>query len=358
MQKKYRILAINPGSTSTKISLFENDENVMTQSITHSEAELHDFQHIQDQEKFRVKVIEKFLNDHDIDLDSLDGIVGRGGLLKPIPGGTYKVNEQMLDEVKSAKYGEHASNLGAIIASDLAKPHNLPVFIVDPVVVDELAPIARFSGLPELPRKSIFHALNQKAAARRAAKEIGKNYTDLNLIVVHLGGGISVGAHEKGRIIDVNNALNGDGPFSPERAGGVPAAQLIDLCYSGKYTIKEIKRRLVGKGGMVAYIGINDMRKVQDLVEAGDVEATRHYEAMAYQVSKHVGQCATVLKGKVDAIVVSGGMAYDPIFTGWIKERTEWIAKAIIYPGEEGMKALALGALRVLSGEEEAKQYE
>jgi butyrate kinase len=263
----------------------------------------------------------------------------------------------MLDDVKGAARGQHASNLGALIANEIASQLNIPAFIVDPVVVDEMDDIARISGMPEIERISIFHALNQKAVARRAARDLGKPYESLNLIVAHLGGGISVGAHRNGRVVDVNNALDGEGPFSPERTGTLPVGSLIKLCYSGKYTIDEIKKKIVGKGGLVAYLGSNDGRTVQAMVEQGNKEAELVYKAMAYQVAKEIGSCAAVLEGKVDAIVITGGLAYDKMLVGWIKDRAGFIGDIKVYPGEDEMIALAEGGLRVLRGEEQAKEY-
>jgi butyrate kinase len=261
-------------------------------------------------------------------------------------------------DLKKAAWGEHASNLGGLIAYAIGQEAGIPAFIVDPVVVDEMEPLARVSGSPLFERRSIFHALNQKAVARKAAADLGKSYTDVNLVVVHLGGGISVGAHQRGRVIDVNNALNGDGPFSPERAGGVPAAQLIELCYSGKYSEKALKKALVGEGGMVAYLGTNDMVQVEEKAEEGEGEKEAFYQkAMAYQIAKEIGMYAAVLKGEVDAIVLTGGIAYNKKMMSLIRQYIEWIAPIIIYPGEEELQALASGTLRVLNGKEEAEIY-
>nr|WP_250160247.1 butyrate kinase [Caloranaerobacter azorensis] len=292
-----------------------------------------------------------------MNLTKLSAVVGRGGLLKPIAGGTYKVNERMLEDLKVGVLGEHASNLGGILAHEIASQLNIPAFIVDPVVVDEMEDVARISGMPELERKSIFHALNQKAVARRAAKELGKAYNEVNLIVAHLGGGISVGAHKNGRVIDVNNALDGEGPFSPERTGGLPVGDLVKLCFSGKYTLAEMKKKIKGNGGLVAYLGTNDAREVVKMIENGDKKAELVYKAMAYQVAKEIGSLAAVLEGKVDGIILTGGIAYDKRFTKWIIDRVSFISKVFVYPGEDEMIALAEGGLRVLRGEEEAKVY-
>ncbi len=357
MVKSYLILVINPGSTSTKVALFEDKRQLFMSSISHSEDELQQFSSISDQHEFRVQIIEDMLEKNNIDIRTVDCVVARGGLLHAIPSGTYEVNDKMLHDLRKAEWGEHASNLGGIIAHDIAQEVGVAAYIVDSVVVDEMEPIARLSGMPELERRSIFHALNQKAIARRAAEELEKKYDEVNLIVVHMGGGISVGVHEKGRVVDVNNAFDGDGPFAPERAGGVPAGQLVELCFSGKYTKKEIKKRLVGNAGMVAYLGTNDMRKTKELMEAGDQNAKLVYEAMAYQVAKEVGACATVLKGKIDGIVLSGGLTYDDDFVWLIKERLRWIGRIFISHGEKEMQALAYGALRVLRGKEKVKTY-
>lgn len=353
----YRVLAINPGSTSTKIAIFDNEKPVFEEVLRHSNEELSKYHTIFDQYEFRKNVILEALNEKGINITKLQAVVGRGGALKPIDGGTYKVDDRMLEDLKKGVQGQHASNLGGAIAYEIASQLNIPPFIVDPVVVDEMQEIAKISGMPELERRSIFHALNQKAVARRVARDKGGSYQDFNFIIAHLGGGISVGAHEKGRVIDVNNALDGDGPFSPERAGGLPAGDFVKLCLSGKYTYDEIKKKQVGKGGLVAYLGTNDGREVVKMIEAGDKKAETIYKAMAYQVAKDIGAAAVVLKGNVDAIILTGGIAYDKVFTGWIKQRVSFITEVLVYPGEDEMIALTEGALRVLRGEEEAKLY-
>lgn len=353
----FRILAINPGSTSTKIAIYDNEKEVFETTLRHSNEEIEQFEKISDQYDFRKDVILNVLNENEINLTKLSAVVGRGGLLKPIKGGTYAVNEPMLEDLKVGVLGEHASNLGGMIANEIALQLNIPAFIVDPVVVDEMNDIARISGMPEIQRASIFHALNQKAVARRYAKENSKRYEDLNLIVAHMGGGVSVGAHEKGRVVDVNNALDGEGPFSPERSGGLPVGDLAKMCYSGKYTHADIKKKIKGKGGIVAYLGTNDGRDVVKMIESGDENAKLIFEAMAYQIAKEIGSCAAVLKGKVDAVILTGGLAYGEMLTKWIKERVAFISEVIIYPGEDEMSALALGGLRVLRGEETAQDY-
>jgi len=354
---KIKLLVINPGSTSTKIGLFLDDQLQFEQTLRHDVEELKDFKTIYDQYQFRRDIILNALKENDVEIQSLHGIVGRGGLLKPIEGGTYEVDESMLDDLKVGVLGEHASNLGGILAYEIAKEANLRAFIVDPVVVDELEDVARISGLKGIERMSIFHALNQKAVARRYAKENSLRYDELNLIVVHLGGGISVGAHKKGRVVEVANALNGDGPFSPERAGGLPIGDLIKLCFSKKYTIEQMKKMVTGQGGIVSYLGTNDAREVEKRIEQGDDYARLIYYAMAYQVSKEIGACSAVLKGQVDQIIITGGIAYDKIFTGWIGEMVGYISGITIYPGEDELEALAQGGLRVLKGEELPKHY-
>lgn len=353
----YRILAINPGSTSTKIAIYDNDKEVFETTLRHPTEEINKYETIFDQYDFRKTVILDELNQAGINLTKLGAVVGRGGLLKPIKGGTYAVTEDMIADLKVGVLGEHASNLGGILAHEIASGLNIPSFIVDPVVVDEMQDVARISGMPEIDRKSIFHALNQKAVARRFAEEIGKPYNEINVIVAHMGGGVSVGAHQKGRVIDVNNALDGDGPFSPERSGGLPVGDLAKLCFSGKYTLGEIKKLIKGQGGLVAYLNTNDGREVLKMMESGDENAKLVYQAMAYQIAKEIGMCATVLKGDIDAIIITGGLAYGELFTSWIVDSVSFLGKVVIYPGEDEMSALALGGLRVLRGEEDAQVY-
>ncbi|MTI94863.1 MAG: butyrate kinase [Firmicutes bacterium] len=358
MTAKHRLLVINPGSTSTKIAVYEADRPMLEQTLRHSSDELKQYESIIDQYQFRKDVILETLHSQGINLNKLSAVVGRGGLLKPIAGGTYTVNELMLEHLRQGLQGQHASNLGGIIAWEIASQFDIQAFIVDPVVVDELNPEARISGMPEIERRSIFHALNQKAVARRAAAELNSDYDKVNLIVVHLGGGISVGAHCRGRVVDVNNALDGEGPFSPERAGGLPVGDLVKLCFSGKYSQQELYKKLVGQGGLVAYLGTNDGREVQERVSAGDKDAELIYRAMTYQVAKEIGSCAAVLRGDVDAVVLTGGLAYDrELLVPWIEERVSFIAPVKVYPGEDEMLALALGGLRVLEGREQAREY-
>ncbi len=354
----YRILVINPGSTSTKLAIFEDDKEVLRDTIRHSAEELAPFEKITDQYEFRKRVIMEFLKKAGYEIKDFDAIVGRGGLVRPIPSGTYEVDDLMLSELREGKYGEHASNLGALIANELAKEAGVKAYIVDPVVVDEMMSIAKYSGHPDFTRKSIFHALNQKAMARKVAKELGKRYDQVNAIVAHMGGGISIGAHRRGKVVDVNNALDGDGPFTPERSGTLPMTQLIDLCYSGKYTLDEVKKLIKGKGGLVAYLGTNNALEAQKKAESGDEYAALVYKALAHQVGKWIGKMAAALDFNVDAIVLTGGLAYDSEnLVKWIKEMVSFIAPVYVYPGGDEERALAEGVLRVLRGEEKAKRY-
>ncbi len=350
-------LIINPGSTSTKIGVFEDENLLFEETLRHSTEEIAKYATIADQKDFRKNIILKLLQEKSFDINSLDMVVGRGGMLKPIPGGTYEVTDELLEDLKIGKQGQHASNLGGMLAREIGDEIGVRSFIVDPVVVDELCDIARYSGVPELPRTSVFHALNQKAVAKRYAKEKGVAYDSLNLVVVHMGGGVSVGAHTGGRVIDVFNALDGDGAFSPERAGGAPSGALIKMCFSGKYTEAEVYKKFVGGGGFNAYVGTNDMRDVEKMIQDGDTKAKVIRDAFIFQVSKDIGSMACVLKGKVDAIVVTGGIAYDKEVVAGLKEACEWIAPFTVYPGEDELLALAQGGLRVMNEEEEALKY-
>ena len=353
----YKLLIINPGSTSTKIAIYEDEKEIFEETLRHSSEEIGEFKHVADQQNFRTEVILKILKDNKMDVKEMDAVVGRGGLLKPIVSGTYSVNDKMIEDIKENVQGEHASNLGAVIAREIANSIGKPSFIVDPVVVDEMEEIARLSGIPELPRKSIFHALNQKAVAKRYAQESVRNYEDINVIVAHMGGGVSVGAHKNGQIVDVNNALDGEGAFSPERSGGVPSGDLARMCFSGKYTLEEVLKKITGKGGFVAYLDTNDGRVVREAALNGDSKAKLIYDAMGYQVAKDIGSAAAVLSGKVDAIILTGGVAYEKTMVDLIREKVEFIAPIIVYPGEDEMLALAQGVIRVLNGEEEIREY-
>lgn len=354
----YKSLIINPGSTSTKIGVFEDETLLFEETLRHVTEEIAQYETIVDQKDFRKNVIMEVLVHNNFDIKTLDVIVGRGGLLKPIPGGTYAVTDELVKDLIEAKRGEHASNLGGLLAKEIGDELNVPAFIVDPVVVDELDDIARFSGVPELPRTSIFHALNQKAVAKRYAKEIGAAYDSLNLIVVHMGGGVSVGAHKKGRIVDVFNALDGDGAFSPERAGSVPPGALVKMCFSGQYTEAEIRKKLVGGAGFNAYLNTNDARDVEKYAfEDGNDFAKEVLDAFIYQIAKDIGAQATVLEGKVDQIILTGGIAFSDYVVPELERRAGFITGFTVYPGEDELLALAQGALRVMNKEEEAKVY-
>jgi butyrate kinase len=355
---KRLILALNPGSTSTKFALFEEESLIFEKSLAHSYEDICGYEKITDQLNFRKDLVVKELEDRKTDLSKIAAIVGRGGLVKPIESGIYGVNEKMVADLKEGLLGQHASNLGGLIADAIASAlPNAKAYIVDPVVVDELQPVARVSGHPEIERISIFHALNQKAVARMYAVSIGRKYEDLNLIIAHMGGGISVGAHRRGRVVDVNNALNGDGPFSPERSGGLPAGQLADLCFSGRFTRNEIKSMITGKGGMVAYLGTNSFRDVCKRADEGDQKAILIRDAAAYQAGKEIGAAAAVLEGKVDVIILTGGMAYQDGHVSRIRSMVDFIAEVVVYPGEDELKSLAFNGLLALDGKIGIKVY-
>lgn len=354
----FKILTVNPGSTSTKIGFYHDNKEQFVKNIHHSNEELEDYKNICDQFGFRKEIILKELAKRNIDTNSIDAVVGRGGLVKPISSGVYEVNDALVRDLHRGVRGEHASNLGGLIAEDIAK--SIPAakaFIADPVVVDELQDVARISGHLYFERASIFHALNHKAVARLYAKQNNLNYEDLNLIVAHMGGGVSVGAHEKGKVIDVNNALDGEGPFSPERSGGLPTGALVQLCFSGDITLEDMKKQLVGKGGFVSYLGTNSGLEVENRAMNGDTEALLIFEAMGYQTAKEIGAMSAVLKGKVDAIIITGGLAYSEHLTKYITERIAHIAKVHIEPGEDEMYALALNGYLALSNQVEVKNY-
>ena len=352
-----KLLAINPGSTSTKIGIFEDEKLLVEHVLRHQAGDLQNFEQITDQYDFRKSIIINTLIKEGFRVEDFDAIVGRGGLVKPIVGGTYLVNERLLEDLRIGVQGQHASNLGGLIASEIAKQIGKPAFIVDPVVVDELKDIARISGHPLLPRRSIFHALNQKATAHKYAKDIGKKYEELNLIVAHMGGGISVGIHEKGFVIDTNNALDGDGPFAPQRSGGLPAGALVSLCFNGNHSLNQVKSMLVGKGGLIAYTGMDD---IQELEKRGKTEPEVQLliDALIYQVSKEIAAMAVAVNGQVDAILLTGGIAYSDYITSEITKRISFVGEVKRYPGENELEALAMGALRVLRGEEETKIYD
>ena len=363
-----KILAINPGSTSTKVAVMSLDTNngdekeaiktIFFKNIKHSQDKIEEFACIADQYGWRKQCIVDELKANNIPLDELTYIIGRGGLVKNIKSGIYKINQQMLHDLKIGLNGEHACNLGGLIAHDIAVSLKIDSFIADPVVVDEMEPLAKVSGHPAFERKSIFHALNQKAIARTYSKRVGKKYDDLNLIVVHLGGGISIGSHRKGMVIDVNQALNGEGPFSPERSGTLPVIDVIKSCFSGKYTESELNKMVVGKGGFVAYLGTNDALDVENRVAAGDEKAIFYEDAMAYQIAKEIGAASTVLEGKVDAILLTGGIAYNKLFVEKISQRVRHLGAAIeTFPGEDEMHALAFNIYLMLKGEIPCKEY-
>jgi len=351
----YYILAINPGSTSTKIALYEDEKEVFTKTLEHSVEELAKYDNIQDQYEMRKDAVLSFLKEKNFDIKSLSAVVGRGGMLPPVKAGAYLVNELMLDTLKFRPAIEHASNLGAPIAYEIAKEAGVNAYIYDSVRADELIDIARISGMPDILRTSTCHVLNTRAMAMKVAKKYGKRYDEMNFVVAHLGGGISINVHEKGRIVDIIS--DDEGPFSPERAGRVPCGNLIDLCFSGKFDKKTMHKKLRGNGGLKAYLGTTDAREVEKMIESGDEKAKLIYEAMAYQVAKGIGELATVVNGDVDAIILTGGIAHSKMLTSWIKKRVEFIAPVEIMAGENEMESLAYGILRVLRGEEKAREY-
>lgn len=351
-----KILAINPGSTSTKIAVYEDETVLFVENIKHNSVDLANFEKIIDQYEFRRDIILSTLKEKRIEL-SFDAVIGRGGLLKPLIGGVYAVNEAMIHDIINAKR-VHACNLGCLLASELAQLiPNCKAFIADPVVIDEMDDVARISGSPLLPRLSIFHALNQRAVARRFGREKQRSYDKLNLIVCHLGGGITVGVHKNGKIIDVNNGLDGDGPFSPERAGTLPSGQLIDLCFSGKYTREDLKKRISGQAGLMAHLGTTNVPEIIERIELGDEKAKLILDAMVYNIAKSVGAASTVLRGYVDAILLTGGMAHSEYLMERLKRRIDFLAPIYIYPGEDEMFALAENAYGALTGNFPIQEY-
>ncbi len=352
------ILAINPGSTSTKIGVFVDLSPVFLKNIQHAPDELAPYEKITDQFRYRKDIIAEQLNKGGVSEDVVKAVVGRGGLLKPIESGVYEVNDRMKEDLQNSPVGEHASNLGGLIADAFASQlKGVKAYIANPVVVDEFDEIARFTGHPKFKRISIFHALNQKAVARSHAKFVMRTYEEMNLVVAHLGGGVTVGAHCKGRVIDVNNGLDGEGPFSPERSGTLPVGNLVRMCFSGGYTQKEIMKMIKGEGGLMGYLGTNSAYDVEQKMMEGDKNYGLIYEAMAYQVAKEIGAMSVVLKGEVDAILITGGVAHSKWFVNQIIERVHKIAPVHVYPGEDEMKALAMNGMRVLKGETEVKTY-
>ncbi len=355
-KSNYMILAVNPGSTSTKIAVYKNETEQFRETVEHSNQELSRYKSVTDQYEMRKEAVLSYLKKMGFDVKRLSAVVGRGGLLPPVKSGAYRVNKAMLDRLINRPVAEHASNLGAVIAYHIASPLEIPAYIYDSVAVDELEDVARLSGLPEIDRKSLSHALNMRAVAIKTAEKLNKSYHDMNIIVAHLGGGISISVHKGGQMIDI--VSDDEGPFSPERAGRVPCMLLAKLCYSGKYDHRTMMKRLRGNGGLVAYLGTNKAVEVEDRIKNGDKEAELVYYAMAYQVAKGIGELATVVMGDVDRIIITGGIAYSRIMTEWIKERVKFIAPVEIMPGENELEALALGALRVLRGEEQYHEYD
>lgn len=353
---KFNILTINPGSTSTKISIFDTEGKEIKEELHH---DIKDLQGRSEEEEilYRLELIEKILREKNIDLKNFNGIVGRGGLLRPLESGTYSINEKMIEDLKSGKYGKHASNFGGILAKKIGDKLNIPSFIVDPVVVDEMDDIAKISGIPEIPRKSIFHALNQKSVSRRFCDENSLDYKKISLIVVHMGGGVSVGIHHNGRVIDVNNALDGDGPFSPERSGGVPIGDFFRKYYEGLLDKEFLLKRIKGNGGVVGYLGTNNVKEIVENIEKGDSESKEIIDAMCYQISKEIGALSTVLNGKIDGIILTGGMAYSKYIVNKIEKRVSFISKVTTIPGENEMLSLYMGGCRVLGKNEDIKEY-
>lgn len=352
----FKILAINPGSTSTKIALYEDEEKVISDTINHPAEELSKFDRVIDQFQYRKDEILNFLKQKNIGPEELSAVVGRGGMLPPVDAGAYKINEIMLKRLKTNPILEHASNLGAPIAYEIAKPLGILAYIYDPVTVDQLEDIARITGIPEVKRVSFNHVLNSRATAMKAAKKINKKYEEVNFVVAHIGGGISIAIHSRGKIIDM--LADDEGPFAPERAGRIPGKELINICFSGKYDKKEVTKKMRGNAGLKAHLGTHDAMEVEKMIADGDQKAKLIYEAMAYQIAKGIGELATVVRGKVDAIVLTGGIAYSKLMTGLITERVEFIAPVTVEAGENEMEALAYGVLRVLKGKESAKDYE
>ncbi len=357
MSEKNKMLILNPGSTSTKVSVYEDEDNIIAVSIKHSADEISKFKSVWDQYEYRKEAILKVLRDNNLDINEFHIIACRGGNVKPIEGGIYELTPKMLEDMKSGKYGVHATNVGNLIAYDLGQELGISVITLDPPVTDEFCDYARLSGIPHLTRQSSFHALNQKATARKVAEQMGSSYEKLNFVVAHMGGGISVGAHQKGKVVDCNNALDGDGPYSPERAGSLPNAGLIKMCFSGEYSLAEMLKLMTGKGGLVAYMGTTDALAIEEKIKNGDKEAENIYMGMAYQVSKEIGAMAAALGGDVDAIAFTGSLAYSEKLLNYIKEKVSFIAPVYEIPGENEMDALASGALRYLRKEEEARKY-
>ena len=357
MSKEFLVLAVNPGATSTKVAVFQNETLVKQKDVRHTTSEFKDCKRILDQKEIRLAYIMDFLREAGIRPESLNGIVGRGGLIKPIESGTYLINDNMIQDLLADSAAVHASALGGLMAAEIGMKYNLPAYVVDPVVVDEMEPCAKFTGFPGIERRSVFHALNSKAVARRCAKDIGIAYEDGRFVVAHMGGGITVAAHRYGRVIDVSNAIDGEGPFTPERCGAVTLEPLVERCFDGRTKKSDIMAMINKSGGLMAYLDTNDLREVEKMIREGDEYAALVLDAMAYQVAKEIGAMVAVLEGRLNAVVLSGGIAHSTRFTGSIKQRIDQIAQVVTYPGEDEMKALAEGVLRVLRGEDQAKIY-
>ena len=355
MEKTRHILAVNVGSTSTKVAFYRDAESLVQETLTYGAAELAGFKDLREQLPLREAGLRAFIEKNGIDMKTVDLVISRGGLGRPAPAGAYAIDEAMCEDLMEGRYGKHPSALGPSMAMGLARQYGIPAVVIDPPSTDEFQPLARVSGLPEIERKSAFHALNQKAAARRAAAKLGKRYEDVNLVVAHLGGGITIGAHSRGRVIDCTHGLT-EGPFSPERAGALPTQDLLDL--AGRMGPKDLSKKLVGQGGLAAYLGTTDAVKVEAAVKAGDAKAELIYRAMAYQVAKDIGAMAAVLAGDVDAVVLTGGLAHSGMLTGWVEKQGQFIAPVCIFPGEDEMEAMAEGALRILRGEETPRTYQ
>lgn len=351
----YQILTINPGSTSTKVALFDDETCLFVESLNHSANDLADFDEIPDQLGFRTQIVLNMMKKNNVKRNELSAVVGRGGLLPHVHAGGYIVNETMKKRIIEGPISEHASNLGAIIAEAIAAPLQIPAYIYDCVGSNELNEIARITGVPDIRRESLCHVLNQKSIGRKVAIKHEQQYENLNLIVAHLGGGFSVGAHEKGRIVDC--VRDDAGSFSPERSGSVPLLYVIDMCYSGKYTKREMTRKIRGMGGLQALLNTKDCREVEAMIANGDHYANLVYHAMAYQAAKSIGEMSTVLEGNIDYIILTGGVSYSKLLTGLIAQRVKFMAPLEIVPGEDEMEALALGALRILQGKEMASEY-
>lgn len=352
----YKVLAINPGSTSTKVALYDEERPLLDLTLRHSTEEISRFADVIDQLDWRRGLILSALREQSFNLKELSAVIGRGGLIRPIPAGVYEVNSRMRYDLRNAQM-KHACNLGGLLAAQIAHMAGVKAYIADPPVVDEMDDVARISGMPMCPRKPIFHALNQKAIARLHCDRMGWTYEESNLIVAHMGGGISVAAHKQGRIVDVNNALDGDGPFAPDRAGSIPSSELIKVCFSGQYTKEELLKFISSKGGLVAYLGTNSVIQVMERIEEGDQRAKKVLESMCYNVSKQIGAMAGALSGKVQAILLTGGIAYNEPIVEYIREHCGFIAPVEVYPGENELEALVMNALVVLRGTITPKVY-